>query len=108
VIRSDYVRTARAKGLPERSVILKHSLKNALIPVMTVAGIDLGALLGGAILTETVFSRPGVGRMIYLAIGARDLPVVAGGVLFATFAYVIANLIVDIAYAYVDPRIRYE
>jgi peptide/nickel transport system permease protein len=108
VIRTDYVRTARAKGLSERSVVLKHSLKNALIPVMTVAGIDLGALLGGAIITETVFQRPGVGRMIYQAITARDLPVVAAGVLFATFAYVIANLVVDIAYAYVDPRIRYE
>jgi peptide/nickel transport system permease protein len=108
VIRSDFVRTARAKGLPERTVILKHGLKNALIPVMTIAGIDLGALMGGAILTETVFSRPGVGLMIYRAIGARDLPIVAGGVLFSTFVYVIANLMVDIAYAYVDPRIRYE
>jgi len=108
VIRSDYVRTARAKGLPERSVILKHSLKNALIPVMTIAGIDLGALLGGAILTETVFVRYGVGLMIYQAIGARDLPVVVAGVLFATFVYVIANLVVDVAYAYIDPRIRYE
>ncbi len=108
VIRSDYVRTARAKGLPERSVILKHSLKNALIPVMTIAGIDLGALMGGAILTETVFSRYGVGLMIYNAINERDLPVVVGGVLFATLVYVIANLVVDVAYAYVDPRIRYE
>ena len=108
VIRSDYVRTARAKGLPERSVILKHGLKNALIPVMTIAGIDLGALLGGAILTETVFSRSGVGLMVYNAINSRDLPVVVGGVLFATLVYVIANLVVDVAYAYVDPRIRYE
>jgi peptide/nickel transport system permease protein len=108
VIRSDYVRTARAKGLPERSVVFKHSLKNAIIPVMTIAGIDLGALMGGAILTETVFSRPGIGLMIYQAIGARDLPVVSGGVLFATLVYVIANLLVDIGYAYVDPRIRYE
>jgi peptide/nickel transport system permease protein len=108
VIRSDYVRTARAKGLSERSVVYKHSLKNALIPVMTIAGIDLGALMGGAILTETVFSRFGIGLMIYNAINARDLPVVAGGVLFATFVFVIANLVVDIAYAYVDPRIRYE
>ncbi len=108
VIRTDYVRTARAKGLSERSVVLKHSLKNAMIPVLTIAGIDLGALLGGAIITETVFARPGVGLMIYRAITARDLPVVAAGVLFATFAYVIANLVVDIAYAYVDPRIRYE
>ncbi len=108
VIRSDYVRTARAKGLPERSVVLRHSLKNAVIPVMTIAGIDLGALMGGAIITETVFSRFGLGLMIYNAINARDLPVVAGGVLFATFVFVIANLVVDVAYAYVDPRIRYE
>jgi len=108
VIRSDYVRTARAKGLPERTVVLKHGLKNALIPVMTIAGIDLGALMGGAILTETVFSRPGIGLMIYTAIGSLDLPVVAGGVLFATLVYVIANLVVDIGYALVDPRIRYE
>ncbi len=108
VIRSDYVRTARAKGLSERKVILKHGFKNAIIPVMTIAGIDLGALMGGAILTETVFSRPGIGLMIYQAIGARDLPVVAGGVLFATLVYVLANLLVDLGYAYVDPRIRLE
>ena len=108
VIRTDYVRTARAKGLSERSVVLKHSLKNAMIPVLTIAGIDLGALMGGAILTETVFSRFGLGLMIYNAINARDLPVVAGGVLFATLVFVIANLVVDISYAFVDPRIRYE
>ncbi len=108
VIRTDYIRTARAKGLSERSVVLRHGFKNAIIPVMTIAGIDLGALFGGAILTETVFSRPGIGLMIYQAIGSRDLPVVAGGVLFATFVYVFANLIVDIGYAFADPRIRYE
>ena len=108
VIRSDYIRTARAKGLPERSIVLRHGLKNAVIPVMTIAGIDLGALLGGAIITETVFNRPGIGLMIYQAIGSRDLPVVAGGVLFATIVYVFANLFVDIGYALVDPRIRFE
>jgi len=108
VIRSDYIRTARAKGLSERAVVSKHAFKNAVIPVMTIAGIDLGALMGGAILTETVFSRPGIGLMIYQAIGARDLPVVAGGVLFATIIYVFANLFVDIGYAFVDPRIRLE
>ena len=106
VIRSDYVRTARAKGLSERQVVFKHGFKNAVIPVMTVAGIDLGALMGGAIITEAVFSRPGIGQMMYQAIGARDLPVVAGGVLFATLVFVVANLLVDIGYAYVDPRIR--
>jgi peptide/nickel transport system permease protein len=108
VIRSDYIRTARAKGLSERRVVLKHGLKNAVIPVMTIAGIDLGALMGGAILTETVFSRPGIGLMIFQAIGARDMPVVAGGVLFATLVYVLANLVVDLGYAAVDPRIRLE
>lgn len=108
VIRSDYIRTARAKGLSERKVVTKHAFKNAIIPVMTIAGIDLGALMGGAILTETVFARPGVGLMIYHAIGARDLPVVAGGVLFATLVYVFANLFVDLGYAWVDPRIRLE
>jgi peptide/nickel transport system permease protein len=108
VIRTDYIRTARAKGLSERKVITKHAFKNAVIPVMTIAGIDLGALMGGAILTETVVARPGIGLMIYQAIGARDLPVVAGGVLFATFVYVFANLFVDLGYAFVDPRIRLE
>jgi len=108
VIRSDYIRTARAKGVPERRVVMKHGLKNALIPVLTIAGIDLCALLNGAILTETVFSRPGIGLMTFQAIGARDLPVVAGGVLFATFFYVLANLAVDLAYGYLDPRIRLE
>ena len=108
VIRADYIRTARAKGLGERKVVGKHAFKNAVIPVMTIAGIDLGALMGGAILTETVFSRPGIGLMIYQAIGARDVPVVAGGVLFATVVYVFANLFVDLGYAMVDPRIRLE
>jgi peptide/nickel transport system permease protein len=108
VIRTDYIRTARAKGLSDRQVVTRHAFKNAVIPVMTIAGIDLGTLLGGAILTETVFSRPGIGLMIYQAIGARDLPVVAGGVLFATLVFVFANLAVDLGYAWVDPRIRLE
>jgi peptide/nickel transport system permease protein len=108
VIRSDYIRTARAKGLSERSVVLRHALKNALIPVITIAAIDLGALMGGAILTETVYSRSGLGLMIYRAIGARDLPVVAGGVMFVTLVFVFVSLIADILYAIVDPRIRYE
>ena len=108
VIRADYIRTARAKGVSEGMVVRKHAFKNAVIPVMTIAGIDLGALMGGAILTETVFNRPGIGLMIYQAIGARDLPVVAGGVLFATLVYVFANLFVDLGYAWVDPRVRLE
>jgi len=106
VIRSDFIRTARAKGLSERQVIWGHGFKNAVIPVMTIAGIDLGALIGGAIITETVFNRPGIGQMIYLGINERDLAVIAGGVLFATFFFIFANLLVDLGYAWVDPRVR--
>jgi peptide/nickel transport system permease protein len=108
VSRSDFIRTARAKGLSERKVIWGHGFKNAVIPVMTIAGIDLGALIGGAIITETVFNRPGVGQMIYLAINERDIAVIAGGVLFATFFFIFANLLVDLGYAWVDPRVRLE
>jgi len=108
VSRSDFIRTARAKGLSERKVIWGHGFKNAVIPVMTIAGIDLGALIGGAIITETVFNRPGIGQMIYQAINARDTAVIAGGVLFATFFFVFANLLVDLGYAWVDPRVRLE
>jgi len=108
VSRSDFIRTARAKGLSERKVIWGHGFKNAVIPVMTIAGIDLGALIGGAIITETVFSRPGIGLMIYHAIGQRDIAVIAGGVLFATFFFVFANPLVDLGYAWVDPRVRLE
>ena len=106
VSRSDFIRTARAKGLSERKVIWGHGFKNAVIPVMTIAGD--GALIGGAIITETVFNRPGIGLMIYQAIGARDTAVIAGGVLFATFFFVFANLLVDLGYAWVDPRVRLE
>jgi peptide/nickel transport system permease protein len=108
VSRSDFIRTARAKGLSERKVIWGHGFKNAVIPVMTIAGIDLGALIGGAIITETVFNRPGIGLLIYHAIGQRDTAVIAGGVLFATFFFVFANLLVDLGYAWVDPRVRLE
>jgi peptide/nickel transport system permease protein len=108
VSRSDFIRTARAKGLSERKVVWGHGFKNAVIPVMTIAGIDLGALIGGAIITETVFNRPGIGLMIYQAIGQRDIAVIAGGVLFATFFFIFANLLVDLGYAWVDPRVRLE
>jgi peptide/nickel transport system permease protein len=108
VSRSDFIRTARAKGLSERKVIWGHGFKNAVIPVMTIAGIDLGALIGGAIITETVFNRPGIGLLIYNAINQRDIAVIAGGVLFATFFFVFANLLVDLGYAWVDPRVRLE
>jgi peptide/nickel transport system permease protein len=107
VVRRDYVRTARAKGLAERAVLLRHTLKNALIPIITVVGLQVGHLLGGAVLTETIFSWPGVGKLMVDAVGARDLPLVQGAVLVATAVFVLVNLAVDLLYAYVDPRIRY-
>lgn len=103
----DYVRTALAKGLTRGAVVRKHALKNALIPVVTFIGIDFGVMMSGAILTETIFSWPGVGREIFLAIGQRDWPVVIGGVIMIVFAVMIINLIIDISYAFLDPRIRY-
>jgi len=103
----DYIRTARAKGLTNRAVVFKHALKNALIPVVTYIGIDMGALMGGAILTETVFSWPGVGREIFLAVSQRDWPVVMGGIVAVVLIVMIVNLLVDISYAALDPRIRY-
>jgi len=108
VMSNDYITTAYAKGLSQFKVIGKHALKNALIPVVTLIGLDLGALMGGAILTETVFSWPGVGRTIYLAVLQRDAPVVIGGTLVLVMIFVFMNLVVDIIYAWLDPRIRYE
>ena len=107
VLRQDYVRTARAKGLAERRVVLAHALRNASIPVITVIGLNVGSLLGGAILTETIFAWPGVGRLVVDAIFARDYPVVQGTVLVIAIVFVLVNLLVDLAYAYLDPRIRY-
>ena len=106
VLNMDYIRTARAKGLSERVVILKHALKNALIPVITVVGLQIGLLFGGAILTETVFAWPGVGRLMIGSIRAKDTPVVQGGVIFTASIFVFINLLVDILYAYVDPRVK--
>ncbi len=103
----DYIRTALAKGLTRRAVTFRHGLKNALIPVVTFVGIDFGVMMGGAILTETVFSWPGVGREIFLAVGQRDWPIVMGGVIIIVFLVMIINLIVDLSYALLDPRIRY-
>ena len=105
-IRSDYIRTARAKGQKERIVIFRHALKNALIPVTTVAGLMFGALLGGAVLTETIFAIPGLGRFMVDAIMRRDGPIVQGGVLLLAVSFTIVNLLVDILYAFIDPRIR--
>lgn len=108
VIRQDYIRTARAKGLGERIVVYRHALKNALIPVVTVVGLQTGYLLGGAILTETVFSWPGLGLLMVQAIIARDFPVVQGGVLLIAATFVVVNLVVDLSYSLLDPRIRYQ
>ena len=108
VIGKDYIRTARAKGLSEKAVILRHALRNAFIPVITIIGINFASLLGGAVATETVFAWPGLGRAAVDAIRVRDLPVVEGCVLFLAFIFVIANLIVDLSYAWLDPRIRFE
>ena len=106
VLREDYVRTARAKGLKERSVVYGHALKNALIPVLTIFGLQAGQLLAGAIIIENVFTLPGLGRLVFQAIGQRDLPVVREVVLFMAAAVVVVNFLVDLSYAAVDPRIR--
>jgi peptide/nickel transport system permease protein len=103
----DYIRTARAKGLPERTVVVKHGLRAALTPIVTIFGLDLGLLLGGAILTETTYSMPGLGQFTILAIQNQDLPEIMGVVMIASFFIVIANMVVDILYAVVDPRVRF-
>jgi ABC-type dipeptide/oligopeptide/nickel transport system permease component len=108
VLHQEYVTTARAKGLAQPLVVLRHALKNALIPAVTMLGLQLGALLGGAVVTETIFSRPGLGRLAVDAILNRDFPLVQGTVLFAACVYVLVNLAVDISYAVIDPRIRYR
>ncbi|OAT81758.1 ABC transporter permease [Desulfotomaculum copahuensis] len=108
VMNQDYIRTARAKGLTENVVIFKHALKNAFLPVLTVMGLQFGTLLGGAVMTETIFSWPGIGRMLYIAIMARDFPVVQGGILFIALLFVLINLLVDILYKFFDPKIRYN
>src|ERR1700704_332154 len=108
VLRQEYVTTARAKGLAPPMVVVRHALKNALIPAVTMLGLQLGALLGGAVVTETIFSRPGLGRLAVEAILGRDFPLVQGTVLFAASTYVLVNLAVDISYAVIDPRIRYK
>ena len=108
VLRQDFIRTERAKGLPEKIVIYKHAVRNALIPVITVIGLNFGLLLAGAILTETIFSWPGIGRYIINAVKMRDYPAVQGCVLFFAFLFVIVNLLTDIIYIYIDPRIKYR
>lgn len=108
VLTSELVRTARAKGLPTRTVILRHALGNALLPIITVVGLDFGSYLTGSILTETIFSWPGVGRYILTAIDKRDLPAIQGGILFLSLVFVIVNLITDLCYAAADPRVAHD
>jgi peptide/nickel transport system permease protein len=107
-IRQDYVRTARAKGLNERAVLYGHALRNGLIPIITTLGLQAGVLLAGAIVTETIFSWPGLGRLTYQAISARDYPLVQGCILIIALTYILINLATDLLYSVVDPRIRYE
>ncbi len=108
ILEEDYVRTARSKGLSERAVVYKHAFRNAIIPVITIVGLQAGDLLAGAIIIENVFYLPGVGRLVFEAIGQRDLPVVQGVVLFVAILIVVINFLTDVAYAYLDPRIRYD
>lgn len=103
----DHVRTAKAKGVAPRRVVLRHALRNAMLPIVTVVGLQLGGLLGGAVLTESVFAWPGVGRMLVEAIGTRDMPLMQGTVLFVSLLFIMVNLVVDLSYAAINPRIRY-
>ncbi|MBN1287268.1 MAG: ABC transporter permease [Anaerolineae bacterium] len=108
VLYMDYVRTARAKGLPEGTVIRRHALRNALLPVVTIFGLQIGSLLSGAVLTETIFSWPGIGRWLFNSIQGRDYPIVQSVTLIVTFIFVTVNLLIDLSYAWLNPRIRYE
>ncbi len=108
VLNRDYIRTAKAKGLTQRAVIMKHALKNALIPIITASGTEFALLLGGAVLTETVFSWPGLGTYVVQAVNARDYPAVQGAVIFIALVVAVVNLIVDVLYAFIDPRIHYQ
>jgi ABC-type dipeptide/oligopeptide/nickel transport system permease component len=108
VLGQDYIRTARSKGMIERAVVVRHGLWNALMPIVTVVGVQAGYLLGGAVLTETVFAWPGVGTLMVQGILARDFPLVQGCVLVVALSFALINLAVDLLYAYLDPRIRYE
>jgi len=106
VLSQDYVRTARSKGLKERAVVMRHAFRNALIPVVTMLGLEFGFLLGGVVVVETVFSWPGVGRLVFYSINQRDIPVVQATVVIFSFVFVGLNLVVDLIYARLDPRIR--
>ena len=104
----DYIRTSRAKGLKERLVVFRHAFRNALLPIITIVGLQLGGLLGGAILTETIFSLPGMGTVLVTSIFARDYPVIQASVVLIALIFVVVNLLVDISYGYLDPRIRLQ
>lgn len=108
VLGQDFIRTARAKGLPGRGVVFKHALRNALIPVITIGGLEFGSLMAGAVITETVFNWPGIGRLLVQSILARDYPVVQGAVLVIALSFIVINIIVDLVYAFIDPRIRFD
>lgn len=108
VINQDYIRTAKAKGLKEKYVVYKHTLKNALIPIITIIGLEFGSLLGGAVLTETVFSINGIGRYLVQSIEFRDYPAIQGAILFVSAIFVLVNILVDISYGLVDPRVKYD
>jgi peptide/nickel transport system permease protein len=108
VLLEDYVRTARAKGLRARGVYVRHAFRNALIPLVTVIGLQFGLVLGGAVLTETIFNIPGLGRLLVEAVGRRDYPLIQGVILVTSLMFVFANLVVDVTYSFIDPRIRYE
>lgn len=108
VLQEDYIRTAHAKGLMERVVLFRHALKNAFLPVVTIIGLQTGTLMAGAVLTETIFSWPGIGKWVYDAILGRDYPIVQGGTLLIAIIFVFFNLLVDLSYAYLDPRIHYD
>lgn len=108
VLGQDYVRTAKAKGLSQNKVVMKHAFRNALLPIVTIVGLQLGAVLSGAILTETIFGLSGVGRSLYEAITARDYPIIQGFVVVIAIGYVMVNLLVDLSYAILDPRIQLD
>jgi peptide/nickel transport system permease protein len=108
VLRQDYIRTARAKGLREWLVILRHAFRNALLPIVTIIGLQLGTVFAGAVLTETIFSFAGVGRMLFEAITARDFPIVQGFTVVIAIGYVLVNLLVDLSYGFIDPRIKLD
>jgi peptide/nickel transport system permease protein len=108
VLGEDYVRTARSKGLAERVVVMKHALRNAMIPILTVVGLTVAVLLGGAVVTETVFGLPGVGNLVVQAVLRRDYPVIQGALIVIAGIYVLVNLVIDLLYTLIDPRVRYR